>query len=131
MKNSAKNDEPYQFSNFLLTQEPRFRPCLTALRELIRSIVPNAEETFSYQVHCFKHIYMLVGIGANREYCSLYTMSSNLTKRMKSELAACKVSGSTLHFSTEEPLPTAIITRVVMARIQENEELAMRRKKGK
>src|ERR1700761_1189817 len=119
------------FNNFLTTQAPQFRPCLIALHKLIKSIVPGAEETLSYQVHCFKHIYMLVGIGANKKYCSLYTMSSKLVKQIKDELTNCKISGTTLHFSPDEPLPTEINTRIVLARMKENELLAIKRKKTK
>ncbi len=119
------------FNNFLSTQAPQFKPCLTALHKLIKSIVPGAEETLSYQVHCFKHIYMLVGIGANKKYCSLYTMSSKLVKQIKDELTGCKISGTTLHFNPDEPLPAEIITRIVLARVQENELLAAKRKKVK
>jgi uncharacterized protein YdhG (YjbR/CyaY superfamily) len=126
-----KEDKSELFSNYLLTHEERFRPCLVELYQLIKSIVPDAEETFSYQVHCFKYIYMLVGIGSNKQYCSLYTMSSNLIKQIKSELVGFKISGMTLHFNSDEPLPTGIITRIVLARMQENEALAMKRKKTK
>ncbi|MDB5141821.1 MAG: hypothetical protein JWQ66_534 [Mucilaginibacter sp.] len=131
MSKQAEDHQPYQFSNFLTTQEPRFRPCLTDLHALIKSIVPDAEEAFSYQVHCFKYIYMLVGIGANKKYCSLYTMSSGLVKQIKNELAGCKVSGMTIHLNPDEPLPTEMITRIVLARMQENELLAVKRKKLK
>ncbi|WP_426671181.1 iron chaperone [Mucilaginibacter sp. McL0603] len=118
----------YSFSSFLLTQEPQFRDCLNGLHQLIKSIVPDAEEMFSYQVHCFKHIYMLVGIGATKEYCSLYTMSSKLVKQIKNELSGCKLSGMTLHFNPDEPLPVEIITRIVLARVQENEMRATTRR---
>jgi uncharacterized protein YdhG (YjbR/CyaY superfamily) len=119
------------FNNFLSTQAPQFKPCLIELQKLIKSIVPGAEETLSYQVHCFKHIYMLVGIGANKKYCSLYTMSSKLVKQIKDELTGCKISGTTLHFNPDEPLPAEIVTRIVLARVQENELLAVKRKKTK
>jgi uncharacterized protein YdhG (YjbR/CyaY superfamily) len=130
MSKAVKKEKPYHFSDFLSLQEPQFKPCLTQLRELIRSIMPNAEETFSYQVHCFKYIYMLVGIGATKQYCSLYTMSSKLVKQIKNELKDCKISGTTLHFNPAEPLPVDTITRIVLARIQENEAIAMSRKKS-
>lgn len=119
----------YSFSSFLSTREPQFRSCLTELHQLIKSIVPDAGEMFSYQVHCFKYIYMLVGIGTTKEYCSLYTMSSKLVKQIKNELAGCKISGMTLHFNPDEPLPADIITRIVLSRVQENEMQAMTRKK--
>lgn len=128
MNKAGKTKEPYHFSDFLSTQATQFVPCLIQLQELISSIVPNAEETFSYQVHCFKYIYMLVGIGTTKQYCSLYTMSSKLIKQIKGELKDCQISGTTLHFNPDKPLPLDIITRVVLARVQENEAIAMSKK---
>jgi len=129
MSKSAKGTKPYEFNDYLLTQPAEFRLCLTEMRNLVKSIVPNAEEVFSYQVHCFKQIYMLVGIGTTREYCSLYTMSSKLIKQIKAELKGHKISGMTLHFEPDKPLPVDIITRIVLLRLQENEAIAMGRKK--
>ncbi len=117
------------FSNYLSSQDIRFRQCLTDLRNLIKSVIPDAEETFSYQVHCFKHIYMLVGIGANQQFCSFYTMSPQLAKQIKSEYSELKVSGATIHFKPNEPLPVEIIGQIVATRIKENEILALSRKK--
>lgn len=119
------------FTTYLDKQDEPFKPILIELRKLILSIIPDAEETFSYQVHCFKHIYMLVGIGATKEFCSLYTMSPPLVKSMKDELKGCKASGATIHFKPGEPLPTAIITKIVLARVKENELLALSRGKKK
>jgi uncharacterized protein YdhG (YjbR/CyaY superfamily) len=128
MSKAAKLIKSYQFNDYLLTQPAEFRPCLTEMRNLVKSIVSNAEEVFSYQVHCFKQIYMLVGIGATKEYCSLYTMSSKLVKQIKNELKGYKISGMTLHFKPDEPLPVDIITRIVLLRLQENEAIAMAKK---
>ena len=113
------------FSNYLSSQDIRFRQCLIDLRNLIKSIIPDAEETFSYQVHCFKHIYMLVGIGANQQFCSLHTMSPQLAKQVKSEYPELKVSGATIHFKPNEPLPVEIIRQIAATRIRENEILAL------
>ena len=131
MSKSAKATKSYEFNDYLSTQPAEFRPCLTELRNLIKAITPNAEEVFSYQVHCFKQTYMLVGIGTTRECCSLYTMSSKLIKQIKDELKDCKISGMTLHFKPDEPLPAAIITRIVLLRLQENEAIAIGKKKNK
>lgn len=131
MSKAAKTTKPYEFNDYLLTQPAKFRPYLTELRNLIKSITPNAEEVFSYQVHCFKQIYMLVGIGTTKEYCSLYTMSSKLVKQIKDELKGYKVSGMTLHFKPDEPLPVGIITRIVLLRLQENEMIAIGKRKLK
>ena len=129
MKETSAKVPSDLFTAYILSQEPRFRLCLTDLYLLIKSNIPSAEETFSYQVHCFKDTHMLVGIGANKQYCSLYTMSSTFVKQIKNELAGCKVSGMTIHFKPEEALPVELIARIVLARVQENELLALKRKK--
>jgi hypothetical protein len=38
---------------------------------------------------------------------------------MKNDLAGCKISGTTLHFKPDEPLPVDIIIKIVLARKQE------------
>jgi len=131
MSKSARSTNPYEFNDYLLTQPVEFRPFLTELRNLIKSITPNAQEVFSYQVHCFKQIYMLVGIGATKEHCSLYTMSSKLVKQIKDELKGYKMSGMTLHFKPDEPVPVEIITKIVLLRLQENEMIAVAKRKNK
>ena len=130
MSKAEKATKPYEFNDYLLTQQPEFRLCLTELRNIIKSIAPGAQEVFSYQVHCFKQIYMLVGIGTTKESCSLYTMSSKLVKQIKEELKGYKISGMTLHFKLDEPLPVDMITRIVLLRMQENEVIAMGKKKN-
>ena len=131
MTKAAKGTKPYEFNDYLSTQPAEFRPCLTEMRNLVKSIVPNSEEVFSYQVHCCKQIYMLVGIGTTKEYCSLYTMSSKLMKQIKGELKGHKISGMTLHFKPDEPLPVDMITRIVLLRLQENEAIAMGKRKNR
>lgn len=117
------------FNTYLDKQDEQFKPVLIELRKLILSIMPDVEETFSYLVHCFKHIYMLVGIGVTKEFCSLYTMSPSLVKSMKDELKGYKISGATIHFKPGGPLPAAMITKIVLARAKQNELLALSRKK--
>jgi len=117
------------FEDYVLKQDEQFKPCLIELRRIILDIIPAAEESFSYQAHCFKHVYMLVGIGVTKEFCSMYTMSPPLVKSMKDELKGYKASGATIHFKPSEPLPVALITKIVLARAKENELLALSRGK--
>lgn len=108
-------------------QQP-VRETLEALRNLIRSVVPEAEELISYQVVCFRYHYMLVGIGAAKDHCSLYVMSTGLVQRMRDDLQGIKVSGSTLHFKPGAFLPEDLIRKIVLARMMENQIRASRKK---
>jgi uncharacterized protein YdhG (YjbR/CyaY superfamily) len=126
---SRRNEvEPRTIDEYIAMQPGEFRPGLQELRSIIRSLAPQAEEMISYQVPCFKYHYMLVGIGVNKKYLSLYPMSSALTKKMSDELKGIKISGTTLHFVPGEPLPKELIQKIVTTRMQENELKAMTRK---
>ena len=120
---------PNTIDEYIAMQPEPFRAGLHELRSIIRSLVPQAEEMISYQVPCFKFHYMLVGIGVNKKYLSLYPMSSTLTKKMGDELKGIKISGTTLHFLPGEPLPKAVIEKIVITRMQENELKAIGKRK--
>jgi uncharacterized protein YdhG (YjbR/CyaY superfamily) len=107
--------------DFIAAQSPEFRPHLEQLRALIHATAPEAIESISYQVLCFKYHYMLVGIGTNQKYSSLYVMSPGLVKRMKEDLKNVRVSGATLHFGSGEKLPLRLLKKVIGERIKENE----------
>jgi len=123
--NEAK---PHTIDEYIAMQPELFKSGLHELRSIVRSLVPQAEEMISYQVPCFKYHYMLVGIGANKKYLSLYPMSSALTKKMGDELKGIKISGTTLHFVPGEPLPKVLIEKIVRLRMQENEIKAHKKK---
>lgn len=119
---SMHNDiSPQTIAEYIAMQPEKFKPALHELYNIIRSLAPQATESISYQVPSFKYYYMLVGFGVTKDFCSLYTMSSDLTKRLKDELKGIKVIGSTLHFIPSEPLPVSIIEKIVITRMQENE----------
>ena len=127
MKTEAKTGSA-SIDAYIAQQPQLFRSTLEELRFLIKSVIPEAEETISYQVACFKYLYMLVGMGVSKRYCSLYVMSTGLMKRMNHDLKGVKVSGTTLHFIPNEPLPKALIKKIVKARMKENKERASNKK---
>lgn len=129
MKAYPGNVTPKDFDHYVSLQPEEFRPSLVKMRDLILTLAPKAEESISYQIPCFKHLYMLVGVGTNKKFCSFYTMSPSLVKQMKAELKGVKVSGATLDFLPDEPLPNHLLTQIVKARMKENESLALSKKK--
>jgi uncharacterized protein YdhG (YjbR/CyaY superfamily) len=113
---------------YIALQPEEFRAGLNELRSVILSIVPQAQESISYQVPCFKYHYMLVGIGVNKNSVSFYTMSPQLVKELKNDLKGIKISGATLHFPPSELLPIALIKKIVQIRAKQNEHLMMQKK---
>jgi uncharacterized protein YdhG (YjbR/CyaY superfamily) len=119
---------PHTIDEYIAMQPEAFQPALHQLRSIIKALVPQAIESISYQVPCFKYHYMLVGIGVNKNFCSLYTMSPPLVKKMKDDLKGIKLSGATIHFPPGASLPVTLIEKIVRARMQENEIKAMSKK---
>jgi uncharacterized protein YdhG (YjbR/CyaY superfamily) len=119
---------PQNIDEYIAMQPDEFVSMLHELRAIIKSIVPQAIESISYMVPCFKYHYMLVGIGVTKKYCSLYTMSTTLGKTLQEELKGIKMSGTTIHFSPDELLPVELVKRIVILRMQQNEQKAMLKK---
>jgi hypothetical protein len=72
-----------------------------------------------------------VAFGAAANHCGFYVMSGTVLQGFRDELAECKTSKSTIRFTPDRPLPSALVKRIVRARIAENHaRLAQRAKRG-
>jgi uncharacterized protein YdhG (YjbR/CyaY superfamily) len=80
-------------------------------------------------IPAFKHKGMLVGFGAAKDHCSFFVMSSTLLKDYEEELKGFDTSTGTIRFTPEKPIPNDLITRIVMARVAENELKSIRKNK--
>jgi uncharacterized protein YdhG (YjbR/CyaY superfamily) len=97
------------------------RSTLAKLRKAIAAAAPDAKETISYQVPTFKHHGMLVGFGATARHCALYVMSSTLIDKHKDALSSFEVATGTVKFPHDQPLPSALVKKLVKTRIAENQ----------
>ena len=95
------------------------RRALLALRNVILSVMPDAEEVISYGVPMFKRNGKgVVSMSAKKDYCSLHLMSPPLAKALESELKPY-LKGVTLHFKPDQPLPAPLVKKIVKARLKE------------
>jgi uncharacterized protein YdhG (YjbR/CyaY superfamily) len=97
------------------------RAALEHLRAVIRTAAPGAEERISYGMPAYKYHGPLVFFAAFPHHLSLYGVSRSLLETFGDDLAGFEVSGTTIHFSADHPLPDELVTRFVRARMQENE----------
>ena len=102
---------------------------LENIRQIIKYLVPDAEETISYQVPSYKYKGMLVGFGAAKNHCSFFVMSSTLLNDFKDDIKGFETSTGTIRFTPEKPIPNDLITKIVMARLAENEAKQRRNEK--
>jgi uncharacterized protein YdhG (YjbR/CyaY superfamily) len=95
---------------------------LENLREIIRKVVPEAVEVISYQIPTFRYNErMLVAYSAHKNHCSLHLMSKSLMSAYKEELKPYETTTASIHFTLNHPLPTALVNKLIKARIDENE----------
>ena len=115
-KGAPKNVDEYLAS----VPEPA-RSTLNKVRAAIRSAVPpEATETISYEIPAFKYKGVLVWFAAFSNHCSLFPTAS-VIEAFKNELKGFSTSKGTIHFPTDEPLPAALVKKLVKARVAQNE----------
>jgi uncharacterized protein YdhG (YjbR/CyaY superfamily) len=97
------------------------RSTLNKMRAAIRSAVPpEATETISYGMPAFKHKGVLMWFAAFSTHCSLFPTAA-VIEAFKNELKGFSTSKGTIHFPTDKPLPTALVKKLVKARVAQNE----------
>jgi len=95
------------------------RAALEKLRKDILAAAPFLEETISYGMPTFKNGpgYGIVSFAAFKNHCSLFPMNGTLG----AELGGAWLAGKgTLQFTPDNPLPTALVKKIVKARLAED-----------
>jgi uncharacterized protein YdhG (YjbR/CyaY superfamily) len=112
--------KPKTIDEYLATLSADQRAALEKLRKTIRAAAPEAEECISYQICAFRQNRMLVGFGATENHCAFYLMSSSTVTAHQHELKNYDTSKGTIRFAADEPLPVALVRKLVKARLAEN-----------
>jgi uncharacterized protein YdhG (YjbR/CyaY superfamily) len=103
------------------------RASLEKLRQTIRSVVPEAVEVISYGIPTFKlDGRMLVSYAAFAEHCSFFPGAGPVDEH-ENELKSFQTSKGTVRFTSNKPLSTALVKKLVKTRIRLNEELMKKR----
>jgi uncharacterized protein YdhG (YjbR/CyaY superfamily) len=94
---------------------PTTRATLQDLQLLIKGTVPDVQERISYVTPVIFAVKRdLVGFVAQEKQLSFFfTMSPELAKSMRDEIKAIhRVSGATIHFSPDNPLPRSLVRKL-------------------
>jgi uncharacterized protein YdhG (YjbR/CyaY superfamily) len=116
----AKQPDP-RVQRYLDALPPTARTHLEKLRRAIRAAAPRAVDAFSYGILAFAiDGKPFIWYAAWKQHSSLYPVSESTARALAGEIGEYEFSGkATIRFRLDEPLPTALVGRLVKARLAE------------
>jgi uncharacterized protein YdhG (YjbR/CyaY superfamily) len=101
---------------------------LQEIRATIKKAAPEAEETISYAIPTFKLNGNLVHFAAFKNHIGFYPTPTAI-EAFRKELSVYESAKGSVQFPLNEPLPHALITKIVKFRVKDNLEKGKKVKK--
>jgi uncharacterized protein YdhG (YjbR/CyaY superfamily) len=99
------------------------RAALQSLREAARAYLPDAVECISYAMPGFRQPgpkgKMILGYAAFARHLGVYPHSGTVIPQLLADCAGFKTSKSGVLFTPQNPLPTALLHKIINARLVE------------
>lgn len=106
---------------YLAYQPAEISEKLQQIRQIIRNVLPEATESFSYQMPSFDYYGKLAYYAAFKEHYSFFVMPDVL-KVFKDKLKNYSLSKSAIRIPSGEPVPESLIREIVAFAAQSNLE---------
>jgi uncharacterized protein YdhG (YjbR/CyaY superfamily) len=125
---NARTPAPVEsIDDYLAALPGDVQAALERLRRIVRQAAPKATEVISYRIPAFRHHGLLVGFAATPNHCTFHVMSTGVMRAHAADLAGYAVGKGSIRFVPDEPLPAALVKKLVKARVAENEQRAARK----
>ncbi|MGC9517086.1 MAG: iron chaperone [Methanomicrobiales archaeon] len=108
---------------YIAAAPPGERSVLEELRKAIKAASPGSEELISYQIPTYKYNGPLVHFAAFKNHNSFIVVDNSILEIFKEELEDFDISGTTVHFTAENPLPEILVKNIVKERMKQNEKI--------
>jgi uncharacterized protein YdhG (YjbR/CyaY superfamily) len=113
--------KPRTIDEYLAGVRADQRITLGKLRKSVREVAPGVEECISYGIPAFRlNGRSLVSFGAWANHCAFYPGSSTTLKKFRDDLRGFQVTKGTIRFTPDNPVPVALVKKLIKARIREN-----------
>jgi uncharacterized protein YdhG (YjbR/CyaY superfamily) len=103
-------------------EEPK-RGTLEALRGTILEVIPDAEQGISYSMPAFRlHGKTIAGFAAFKNHLSYLPHSGRVLGELAADLSGYTMTKGSLHFPVDQPLPRAVVERLIAVRLREADQ---------
>ena len=116
---AGKQKTPRDIDDYVSGFAPDVQRVLQRIRATVRKAAPAAEETISYQIPAFTQNGVLVYFAAFKTHIGFYPPVRGDAAIQKAAAPYAGEKGN-LRFPLDEPIPYALITRIVKLRLRQN-----------
>ena len=100
-------------------EEPK-RSTLSALRDVILQVLPEAEQGISYGVPAFKvRGKTIAGFAAFKRHLSYLPHSGSVFPELAGDLSGYQTSSGALRFGIDKPLPRPLVEKLIAVRLRQ------------
>ena len=111
--------KPETVTEYLASFPPEVKQLLEQIRNIVKELVPTAEEIISYGIPAYKvNKTTIVYFAAFKKHIGFYALPSG-TIAFKEKLKAYKVGKGSIQFPLDKPLPIDLIKEIITFRVQE------------
>ena len=114
---------PSSIDDYIATCPMAVRPVLERIRQVIRDAAPRATEVVSYRMPAFKGHGILVYFAAFKAHIGLFPPVSG-DAAIEKAIAPYAGPKGNLRFPLDEPMPYALIGRIVRLRVKQDDAKA-------
>lgn len=123
-----QTSKPTTIDDYIAEFPSEVQKVMQQLRAVIRDLVPGAEEGISYAIPTFRvNGTYLVYFAGFKNHIGFYPTPSG-TEVFKKDLAKYKTGKGSVQFPLNQPLPVALIKKIVKYRLKEISEKAKSKK---
>ena len=121
----SKQAEPKSIDAYIKTFPKSTQLILARMRSIVKKAAPKATERISYRMPALWFNGNLVYFAGYKNHIGFYPTASGI-RNFAEELTGYKWSKGAVQFPIGEPLPAALITKIVKFRVAENSKKAVK-----
>jgi uncharacterized protein YdhG (YjbR/CyaY superfamily) len=115
----TRTEAPASIDEYIAASAPMVQPILRKIRRTISAAAPDAEEVISYRMPAFRLHGILVYFAAFKHHIGLFPPVSG-DAMLEKAIAPYAGPKGNLKFPLDQPVPYALIKRIVLLRVKQD-----------